>query len=256
MRKQLLGSSAFQGIRLLQKLVQAEAFMKVKRRYVPTFLGLIMLSLALSGCNLSLYERYELGVPFEWQEQSDYCVPASVLMWRLFDGLPRVSQSSIYNWLGGRPCNALDVPSAVNHFTNTFDAYLDIEFSPSSDERDQLVARQIVAEDRGTPVIAIVGPARNHVGVIDGGKYKKQQGSYYVWEFLFFHDPARGEGLYYTSSDWMEEFCGGGFSHCGQILSNNAITGWTNYYATYRNSIFLYGGDGNPCIGSCGPYEN
>lgn len=228
--------------------------MKMKRRLALALLGLGMLSFALYGCGLSNYERYELGVPFEWQARPDYCVPASVLMWRLYDGLPRISQTTIYNWLGGRPCLATDVPPAVNHFTNTFDAYLDIEFSPSALEMEQLVARQITAEAAGSPVIAIVGPARDHVGVINGGKYRRE-GSNYVWEFLFFHDPARGEGLYYTSSQWLSEFCDAGFGHCGQILSFNATTAWQTYYDEYKNFLFIYGGGSSCKPSDCGPYE-
>ncbi len=228
--------------------------MTTKRRPILALLGLAILNLALSGCGLSLYERYELGVPYVSQGPDDYCVPASVLMWRLYDGLSPVSQTTIYNWLGGHACLATDVPPAVNHFTNTFDSYLDIVFNPSDLDKDELIARQIVAEDQATPVIALVGPQRNHVGVINGGKYKKQ-GSYYVWEFLFFHDPGEGEGLNYSSSSWLQFFCDAGYSHCAQILSANATSGWQNYYATYKNSLWLYGG-GEPCTPSvCGPYE-
>jgi hypothetical protein len=228
--------------------------MEMIRRHGLSLLGLAMLGVAFSGCGLSPYERYELGVPYRPQDQFNYCVPASVLMWRLYDGLPSVSQASIFNWIGGPPCYPDDVPVAVNHFTNTFDTYLDIVDNPSGLDVEQLVARQITAEDQGTPVIAIVGPQRNHVGVINGGKYKKQ-GQYYVWEFLFFHDPADGEGLEYSSSHWLQFFCDGGFPFCGQILSSAATTGWQNYHAYYKNWIMLYGGGGVCLPRDCGPYE-
>jgi hypothetical protein len=177
-------------------------------------------------------------------------------MWRLYDGLPAVSQTTIYNWLGGHACNPTDVPSAVNHFTNTFDTYLDVVFSPSQLEREELVARQITSEDRLSPVIAIVGSARNHVGVINGGSYTRQ-GSYYEWEFLYFHDPKPfGQNSYYTARQWMDFFCRTGYSYCGQILSVNASSGWQNYYASYGSNILLYGG-GESCLPrDCGPYEN
>ena len=106
-----------------------------------------------------------------------------------------------------------------------------------------------------TPVIAIVGSARNHVGVINGGRYAKQ-GTYYEWEFLYFHDPAPGgQNTYYTARTWMDTFCSSGAGYCGQILSANATTGWQNYYASYGESILLYGG-GESCRPSeCGPIE-
>jgi len=196
-------------------------------------------------------------VPYEQQAQSDYCVPASVLMWREYDDLGKIPQADIYYWVGGHACNPTDVPGAVNHFTNTFDAYLDLVFSPSEAMRRDLMARQITSEDNLTPVIAIVGSARNHVGVVNGGKYSKQ-GSLYQWEFLYFHDPSPGgRDVYYSADNWMHTFCGTGYGYCGQILSANATTGWQNYFATYGGRIYYYGDDGTTCIGSqCGPYEN
>jgi hypothetical protein len=219
------------------------------------WLLLVSVTLTSSACNLSLYETYELGVPYRAQVQRDYCVPASILMWRLYDRLSEIPQRDIYNYLGGQACSPFDVPDGVNHFTNTFDSYFDVVFSPLQQDREELIARQITSEDRGVPVIAIVGDARNHVGVINGGKYSRK-GSYYQWDFLFFHDPARGEGLYYASSDWLEHFCSATHSYCGQILSSNAATGWKDYYAYYRNSILLYGGGGEACTPrTCGPIE-
>jgi hypothetical protein len=225
-------------------------------RYGFSVSVLIVFSTLLSGCRLGSYEDYRLGVPYRQQEQDDYCVPASVLMWRLYDGLPAVSQTTIYNWLGGQACNPTDVPSAVSYFTNTFDTYLDIVFSPSQLDREELVARQITAEDRQTPVIAIVGSARDHVGVINGGRYTKQ-GSYYEWEFLYFHDPKPGgQNSYYSARQWMDFFCRTGYGYCGQILSASAASGWQNYYSSYGDSVLLYGG-GESCLPrDCGPYEN
>ena len=224
-------------------------------RFCVPLLILLLASTLLAGCNIGASENYQLGVPYRQQERDDYCVPASVLMWRLYDGLPAVSQTTIYTWLGGHACNPTDVPPAVNHFTDTFDAYLDLVFSPSQLDREELVARQIRSEDQLSPVIAIVGSARNHVGVINGGRYTRS-GSYYEWDFLYFHDPKPfGENAYYSARQWMDVFCSSGYPYCGQILSSNATSGWQNYYATYGNSILLYGG-GESCLPKdCGPYE-
>ena len=228
--------------------------MKSRPRSFSSPLFLVILSASLLSCNLSLYETYELGVPFRWQDQNDYCVPASILMWRLYDGLSDIPQRDIYNYLGGRACNPTDVPSGVSRFTNTFDSYLDVVFSPSTLDREEMIARQITSEDRSVPVIAIVGSARNHVGVVNGGKHSRQ-GTYYQWDFLYFHDPAEGEGLYYTSSRWLDFFCSRSYSFCGQIISAGATAGWKDYFASFRNSVLLYGGDDVPCRPNCGPYE-
>ena len=229
--------------------------MNSKGTHLCLLLFLLLTDFSLASCHIGAAEDYKLGVPYEEQEQYDYCVPASVLMWREYDSIGKVPQSDIYAWLGGHACNPYDVPRAVNHYTNTFDAYLDLTFSPSNTDARELVARQITSEDNRSPVIAIVGSARNHVGVINGGKYSKQ-GSLYEWEFLYFQDPAPGgEDSYFSADRWMDYFCSAGYGYCGQILSSNATTGWQNYYATYGDSVF-YGG-GNPCVGAhCGPFQN
>lgn len=229
--------------------------MKNKGLQLGSLFILLLTSITFAGCRIGLTEDYRLGVPYEEQEQFDYCVPASVLMWREYDGIGKIPQSTIYNWLGGHACSPYDVPRAVNNFTNTFDAYLDLAYSPSETARRELVARQITSEDNRSPVIAIVGSSRNHVGVINGGKYAKN-GSLYEWDFLYFHDPAPGgENSYFAADRWMDYFCGPGYGYCGQILSSGATTGWQNYYATYGNSIY-YGGSAT-CIGArCGPYQN
>lgn len=223
-----------------------------KRRWLQRFVALNLLW--LGGC--SLLEDYRIGVPYRRQEQSNYCVPASVLMWRLYDRLPEISQTSIFNWLGGSACTADEVPGAVNHFTNTFDTYLDVVLSPSQTETEELTARQVVSLDSRVPVIAIVGTARNHVGVINGGKYKKQ-GDYYQWEFVYFQDPRPfGEDSYYGARQWLDFFCGAGFSHCGQVVSSAAVTGWEYQYLKYGNYVLIYG-SAEPCPPrGCGLYEN
>ena len=230
--------------------------MQTIKRFFGSF-GLLGVMLIFTGCNIGLYENYELGVPYRQQERSDYCVPASILMWRLYDGLSPVTQTTIYNYLGGHACSPHDVPDGVNHFTNAFDAYLDLTHAPNPTQMEELVARQITSEDRLTPVIAIVGNQRNHVGVINGGKYKKYaSGAYYQWEFLYFHDPRPfGESSYYSSSSWLDFFCPPGAAYCGQIVSANAVSGWQTYYADYRSKISPYGG-GYDCFASdgCGPY--
>lgn len=82
-------------------------------------------------------------MPHRQQIQFNYCVPASILMWRLWDGLPEISQDTIWTWLGGPPCTPEEVPPGVNHFTNTYDAVLDEVYGPSTTEWEELFARQI-----------------------------------------------------------------------------------------------------------------
>ncbi len=167
-------------------------------------------------------------------------------MWRLYDGLPEISQATIYTWLGGRACQPDDVPPAISHFTNTFDSYLDLVYNPTQAQIDQMVARQITSIDRRTPVIPIVYPARNHVGVVNGGKYTNQGGGYYRWEYLYFHnpDPAVGANDYYTASRWLREFCDFSYPYCGQVISARAIVNWQSNYVSYGGKVTIYGRDG------------
>lgn len=216
-------------------------------------LGILALvgALSLVSCGIPVGSSFKLGVPFRQQEEFNYCVPASILMWRLYDGLPEITQSEIWNWLGGPPCTPDEVPAGVAHFTRAYDAYLDLEYIPTELERNYLIARQImsVGESR-VPVIAVVGVLQNHVGVIDGGKYH-QSGSVNVWDFVYFHDPEYFFGDdYYSASEWIDFFCSDFSSYCAQILSSSASAGWFSNYATYGDSVEPYGG------GSCGSATN
>src|SRR5947209_3000623 len=137
-------------------------------------LGLLS-ALLFSGCNLQPDVGSTLGVPYRSQEQFNYCTPASVLMWRRYDGLPEVSQTTIFNWMGGTgSTNQIRVAQAVNAFTYTRDAYWDN--APSSDYKS-MAARQITAFSTGTPSIVVV--RYDHTGVINGGQYHVQ-GQYKV----------------------------------------------------------------------------
>lgn len=99
----------------------------------------------------------------------------------------------------------------------------------------------------------VVGINRNHVGIINGGKYE-DHGTYLEWEFVYFHDPdpAFGANLKFGASTWLNKFCPLSSSYCGQIISNTATTGWYANLQMYGDSVTLYGGGG--CVPSqCGP---
>lgn len=131
---------------------------------------LIASQLLLSGCGLvGLKKDVKLGVPYRAQDPNSLnCGPASVLMWRLFDGLPEISQASIGAWMGGSNCGYGEarIADGVRHFTNTTDAYVDYEGEINHEE---FFSRQITSIDRRKPVIAIVNSF--HAGVVNGGKW-------------------------------------------------------------------------------------
>lgn len=113
--------------------------MKVNR--ITWMIGLLIWT---GGCTIPNNQEFKLGVPHVQQEEFNYCVPASILMWRLYDGLPAVSQEEIFDFIGGPPCTPDAVPAGVNHYTNVFDARLDLEDSTFLiDNIRDIVARQI-----------------------------------------------------------------------------------------------------------------
>ncbi len=224
-----------------------------RRLSIPMPLVVLLATGVATGC---LPPDYHLGVPYREQEQFNYCVPASILMWRLYDGLPEVSQTSIFNAIGGPPCDGLDAAYGVRIYTNSgYDAFFDHIYYPSETQRDEMVSRQIVSEDTGVPVIAVVYPDKNHVGVINGGKYEQLSSGYWQWDFLYFNNPDPFQRTHdkYSAGEWLGEFCDTFDSECGQVLSDAATGPWSSYYNTYKDSVAVYGGGGGCRPAECGP---
>lgn len=217
---------------------------------------LLLLVVTLLGCDGNLFNQpdYKLGVPYRAQAQFNYCVPASIQMWRLYDGLSNVSQTTIFNTIGGAPCDPTDAAFGVGYYTNSgSDAHFDHEFTPTIGERDQMISRQITSIDTGIPVMALVRN-QTHVGIVNGGKYE-DHGSYLEWEFLYFHDPdpAFGQDYRYSGGDWLDEFCSASASYCGQIVSTSATAAWSPNLSAFGDSVAVYGGGGGCLPSECGP---
>lgn len=178
-----------------------------------------------------------LSIPYRSQEQFNYCTCASVLMWRLADGYPAVTQTAIYNWMNGFT-NQLKVRDAVNYFTATHDAYWD---NPRSTDYKAMAARQITAFDRGTPSIVVV--RYDHTGVVNGGQWH-QDGSFKIWDFVYFHDPdpSYGANFRWAGSDWLDQFCPSSQTYCDQIVSSYATSNWQANLTEYGPSVRVYGG--------------
>ena len=95
---------------------------------------------------------YRLGVPYREQVESNFCVPASILMWRLYDGLSPVSQYTIFNTIGGAPCDGLDAARGVTIYTSSgYDAYYDLVYGPTETERDQMISRRSLRSTARSP---------------------------------------------------------------------------------------------------------
>lgn len=197
-----------------------------------------------AGCGIPEDQGFTRGIPFRQQIRSNYCVPASILMWRLYDGLPEISQHVIFEEMGGTPCTVDQVPAGVSQFTRTFDTFADIEFAPTEGDVKRIVARQITAVGESRfPAIAVVGLAKDHVGVLDGGKYRFDESSNLnVWETVYFHDPGESFGdREFGASQWLDFFCREGQFHCAQVVSSSSILGWDTNLNLYGSSITFYG---------------
>lgn len=188
-----------------------------------------------NGC-IPPNSEVRLGVPYRKQTNYNYCAVASVLMWRLYDGLPEVTQASIFNWMGGQGCTTQDrVAAAVNHFTATHDVQWDLERSPNYKE---MLARQVTSIDARFPVIAVID--YDHTVVVNGGKWH-EEGANQVWDYVLYHDPGTYSNVYAGAGHWRELFCSRQQTYCDQIISSTAIKNWWANYQAYAESVRLYG---------------
>jgi Peptidase_C39 like family len=199
------------------------------------------LALAAGGCGLvGGHPDVKLGVPYRGQDPNSFgCGPASVLMWRLYDGLPEISQQTIGDWMGGTSCGVSqqDIADAVNHFTLTSDAYWDLA---GDVEYEAFFSRQITSLDTGVPVIAILDGGL-HAGVVNGGKWHVNANGDYQWDYVYFHDPATFANDYYSANLWQNVNCPAG-STCEQIASYGASAAWMSNLSTYGNDVVAGGG--------------
>jgi len=205
---------------------------------------LACLLLTPAACSIGYDDTVVLNVPYHAQEEFNYCVPAAVQMWADYDGAsPLPSQTEIWQYVGMSPCDAYDAADGVNHFTlSGYDAYVDLITAPSESQRDQMLARQITSIDYGVPVIAVIYPSRNHVGVLNGGTYSPVGGSW-RWDTIRLHnpDPSFGPNFLYSASDWLTEFCDVGVGSCIQIISAGASYSWAPNLSQYGDQVFVYG---------------
>lgn len=207
-----------------------------------TLFLLCMLALLLPACRIARDNSVRLGVPYRSQAPGSFdCGPASVLMWRLYDGLPEISQQTIGNWMGGTSCGVTQqaLADAVNHFTLTRDAFYDL--AADIDFREFL-SRQITSIDNEIPVIAVIYGGL-HAGVVNGGAWHDNSAGQHQWDYVYFHDPDVGANDYYTGDSWKDVSCPSGAT-CQQIISLSGSGGWSDNLNIHGGSVVLGGGGG------------
>jgi hypothetical protein len=209
----------------------------------------LTLTLTLVGCGeVGSDPDVKLGVPYRAQAPSSFdCGPASVLMWRLYDGLSEVSQATIGNSMGGTSCGVTPqaVANAVNQWTATSDAYYDLA---GDSEFEQFFSRQITSIDSRVPVIALIQGGL-HAGVVNGGLWHTNANNDYQWDYVYFHDPQTFANDYYGADSWTDTMCPPGGT-CNQITSFNAAQAWSYNLNAYGDEVVTAGGGG---IGPGGP---
>ena len=89
--------------------------------------------------------------------------------------------------------------------------------------------------------MAVVGPSQNHVGIINGGQYHEDLEGRRVWDFVYFHDPARVANDRYSAANWLNFFCREFQNHCAQVVSSSGIIGWDSYLQSFGSSVWYYG---------------
>ncbi len=215
--------------------------------------GMVVLGAAtLAACGATSSNDVRLHVPYVAQDSEFYCAPASVLMWRLYDGLPSVSQSQIADYMGTTCTGTFSyaIARGVDYFTNSgSDAIYD---GDAYDNRKYFVARQISSIDDYIPVIAVLHG--NHAGVIDGGHHHEipDSGGMQEWDYLYFNDPQVGPDVPYEAADWLTELCSFEGDTCEQIISSGATGGWYYNYNQYSSQVVVGGGSGG---GGGGPQK-
>lgn len=221
-----------------------------RSKWLKPWMGMLVAVLAVGCGAVGRSSDVRLGVPYYAQDPGSFdCGPASVLMWRRYDGLSVISQATIGAFMGGA-CSGVSqsaLASAVNHYTLTFDAYWDFV---AYNQPDPFFSRQITSIDSETPVIAIINGL--HAGVVNGGKWHQVASTGdYQWDYVYFHDPQTVANDYYVADDWIDANCPPG-STCQQVISYNASGAWSQNLNSYNDDVQVRGGGPR---GGGGPIE-
>jgi hypothetical protein len=160
-------------------------------------------------------------------------------MWRLYDGLPEISQQTIADYMGSSACGASQdaLANGVNRYTSKRDAYWDYV---AWNDHDDFFSRQITSIDSRVPVIAIIDGV--HAGVINGGKWSYRTDGSYQWDYVYFHDPEIHADVYYAAGGWIDESCPSP-STCQQIISSGAVGAWAGNLSAYGDDLYVRGWD-------------
>lgn len=220
--------------------------MRVSKRPAGAVLVLMATVLTVTGCGAVSSGDVQLGVPFHAQAVgSQDCGPASVQMWADYDYYAAPpTQAEISQWMGGSTWGVSEqtIADAVNHYTRTGDAIVDYE---GRIDADRFMAKQITSIDNYAPVIAIVD--FNHAVVVNGGQWR-QEGSWYQWNYTYFHDARKYGNRRFGSAEWIDHNCPPNQATCVQIISQIMTEGYIQNLNSYGDQVY----DSSGCASSGG----
>jgi Peptidase_C39 like family len=181
-----------------------------------------------------------LAVPWVGQENSEYCGPASILMWALYDGVTGLTQTQIGNHIGtslATGSSQSQIAAGVDYYTRSGrDAGLSYP-AGTTDEIGLYYSQEVTSINSGVPFIAFIIGAR-HAGVARGGSWNYDDSSgLYVWDSVIFQDPISGSDQVYFAGQWTSE-------DVTHIISNSASQQAAYNYDTYGGRIGLRGSTG------------
>jgi hypothetical protein len=193
-----------------------------------------------TACLIPQVRDYSLAVPYRQWVRNFYCGPASILMWRLYDGGVEIDQDTIggaINWppAGGSPDQ---IALGVRLYSNTGgDAIWDLPGGegPPLTVSARYFSRQIASLDGRIPVIGLIR-GDWHAGVVNGGHWHENVAGLHVWDYVYFHDPdpSVGPDYYYSAASWT-------MVNSSQILASRfAPVGDDNFWL-YGDSVVVRG---------------
>lgn len=181
-----------------------------------------------------------LAVPWVSQDNSEYCGPASILMWALYDGVTGLTQTEIGNYIGTSLSNGStreQIVAGVNYYTRSGrDAVLAFP-GGTTDEIGVYYSQEVTSINSGVPLIAFITGSR-HAGVARGGSWHYDDNSaLYVWDSVIFQDPITGPDQVYIAGQWTSE-------NVAHVVSSSASAQAGYNYNYYGGSVGLRGSSG------------
>jgi hypothetical protein len=164
-------------------------------------------------------------------------------MWRLYDGLPEVTQAEIANGIGctiGQGASKSAITNGVNLFT-TSGANAVLDYGPNSGTLDYLqgvyFSAEIASIGGGTPFIAYINSGLHSV-IVTGGRWDYENG-HYRWNTVRYHDPLEGANQEAVAADWIEDTYGQ-----AHTIVSSYVAGAVAGYEEYENVVTYWGGSG------------